>query len=172
MVDSSYSKEPADLERLRTSWERARERALKPIDLIYCKELERLKLKYTRLGKLEDALAVQNELQKIKPPSEPKVTSKKQATMELLTSSECRWNDGTILKFRTDGTIGSKYKWLNAVAGREDGTFLVYMERGTHWVFRLDDQGKTARAVNEKGKRVIRDKTSKVITITPKGMAK
>jgi hypothetical protein len=56
---------PADLERLRTSWNEARQRALEPIDRKYLAALESLKARLTREGKLEDAVMVGAEAETV-----------------------------------------------------------------------------------------------------------
>ena len=56
--------DPPDLARLQHNRDRAIERALRPIHETYRRELEKLKVKYTKAGKLEEAVAVQNELKK------------------------------------------------------------------------------------------------------------
>lgn len=57
--------EPDRLTVLRDSWQSARERALRPIDQTYQAELKKLLDEFTRAGRLEDALAVKNELETV-----------------------------------------------------------------------------------------------------------
>lgn len=57
---------PPDLERLQTAYEAARERATRPLDEKYLAELVKLQASYTRAAKLDEALAVANEIKGIK----------------------------------------------------------------------------------------------------------
>lgn len=62
---ASYAEEPQDLTILRDSYQRAIERAVSPVQGKYIEELKKLKLRYTKDGKLEDAIVVDKELTKI-----------------------------------------------------------------------------------------------------------
>lgn len=55
-----------EMDRLRTSYEAARERATRPIDEKYLSELSKLQDTYTREAKLEPAVAVANEIKRMK----------------------------------------------------------------------------------------------------------
>lgn len=55
----------AELQKLKTSYTAASERALAPIKVTYMRELERLKEAYTKAGKLEAAIAVKVELESL-----------------------------------------------------------------------------------------------------------
>ena len=55
-----------EMDRLRTSYESARERATRPIDEKYLSELSKLQDTYTREAKLEQAVAVANEVKRMK----------------------------------------------------------------------------------------------------------
>jgi len=57
---------PAEFDRLRTSYEGARERAVRPIDEKYLTELSKLQDSYTKAAKLEDAVLVANEIKRMK----------------------------------------------------------------------------------------------------------
>ncbi len=57
---------PADLERLQAAYEAARERATRPLDERYLAELVKLQDTYTKAAKLEEALAVSNEIKGMK----------------------------------------------------------------------------------------------------------
>lgn len=54
--------EPSDLTSLREYWKKAREQVTAPLDKKYIQSLEALKLKYTKDGKLKEALTVEAEL--------------------------------------------------------------------------------------------------------------
>ena len=54
--------EPQDLTKLKDSYKLAVERAIEPLEQKYLSELEKLKLRYTKDGKLQEALAVDAEI--------------------------------------------------------------------------------------------------------------
>lgn len=54
--------EPTDLTKLRESWQRAIQQANAPLDKKYEEALTAMKTRYTKDGKLQEALAVDNEL--------------------------------------------------------------------------------------------------------------
>ena len=55
-----------EMDRLRTSYEAARERATRPVDEKYLSELSKLQDTYTRGAKLEQAVAVANEIKRMR----------------------------------------------------------------------------------------------------------
>ncbi|WP_395741999.1 hypothetical protein [Prosthecobacter sp.] len=57
---------PPDMQRLQTAYEAARERATRPIDEKYLAELVKLQATYTKAAKLDEALAVANEIKGMK----------------------------------------------------------------------------------------------------------
>ncbi|MBK8094360.1 MAG: C-type lectin domain-containing protein [Verrucomicrobiaceae bacterium] len=61
--------DPPDLSRLRESWQRAKQQANAPLDKKYDDALRALKLRYTKEGNLEAAIAVDTELKSLTPQS-------------------------------------------------------------------------------------------------------
>jgi hypothetical protein len=57
---------PADMERLRTAYEAARERVTRPLDEKYLAELVKMQDTYTKAAKLEEALVIANEIKGMK----------------------------------------------------------------------------------------------------------
>jgi hypothetical protein len=57
--------EPADMVRLREDWQRARERAITPLDQKYLTALKALKERLVREKKLEDAVVVEREMNRV-----------------------------------------------------------------------------------------------------------
>lgn len=57
--------EPEKLTKLRGSYESAVTKATAPIQKTYTTELEKLKIEFTKAGKLEDALAIDSELKRV-----------------------------------------------------------------------------------------------------------
>ena len=62
---SLLAAEPDKLTKLRGSYESAMTKATAPIQKTYTTELEKLKIEFTKAGKLEDALAIDGELKRI-----------------------------------------------------------------------------------------------------------
>ena len=67
--------EPEKLQKSRSGYEGAVARSLAPIQKTYLLELEKLKSEFTRAGKLEDALAVADEIKKLSPGSSATATT-------------------------------------------------------------------------------------------------
>lgn len=65
LATSLLAAEPEKLTKLRSSYESAIAKATAPIQKTYTTELEKLKLEFTKAGKLEDALAVSEELKSL-----------------------------------------------------------------------------------------------------------
>ncbi|MEC5125815.1 hypothetical protein VSU19_03570 [Verrucomicrobiales bacterium BCK34] len=103
-----YSQDDTRLERLRTSWLAARERALKPIDETYKSELERLLETYTKAGRLEMALKVKGELESLDGGTRdlriPEAPATSDDSLRHLIGPT--WSDGdrVAFKFNSDGT--------------------------------------------------------------------
>jgi hypothetical protein len=70
--------DPKELEGLRDSWTRARTQATNPIDKKYADALSSMKVKFTKEGNLEAALAVDAELKKLTETSVGSVTTSAQ----------------------------------------------------------------------------------------------
>ena len=121
IASTAISAEPDKLLKLRTSYEAAVTRATTPLQKTYLQELEKLKTEYTRAAKLEDALAVADEMKRHEKASEASnnlqsqsapAKSSKKATIEYLTSY--RWYftsvkdskaNGYLITFKSDGTV-------------------------------------------------------------------
>jgi hypothetical protein len=61
-LSAQTPQEPSDLTRLRESWQRALQQAAAPLDKKYLDALTALKLRYTKEGKLQEALAIDTEM--------------------------------------------------------------------------------------------------------------
>lgn len=64
---SLFAADPEKLNKLRGSYDAAITKATTPIQKTYIAELEKLKIEFTKAGKLEDALAVDQEIRKLIP---------------------------------------------------------------------------------------------------------
>ena len=83
---SLLATEPEKLTKLRGSYEAAITKATAPIQKTYTTELEKLKIEFTKAGKLEDALAVDEEIKKHIP--EPKPTTESNGTKKSKDSAK------------------------------------------------------------------------------------
>lgn len=63
--EAKTEKEPVELTQLREQWQRARTQAIEPIDKKYVQMLEEQKLRFTKAGKLEEAVALKAEIDKM-----------------------------------------------------------------------------------------------------------
>lgn len=62
---AGHSQEPEKLASLRSSWQRARDQAIQPVDVKYRVALEQMMDSFTKAGDLNSALAVRTELEKL-----------------------------------------------------------------------------------------------------------
>jgi len=93
------AKQPAKLVALRKTWIQSRDKALQPSDAVYVRELQKLQDAYAKAGKLEDALAAKNELEKLGANSEaPSRQTRSFVGKKWATAS------GSQFTFKADGT--------------------------------------------------------------------
>jgi len=91
------STEPAELSRLRESWQRAKEQANAPIDRKYVDALRELKTRLGKAGNLDQALLVDAELKKM--PLDPPATAlnaRRKLTVEMLTFGEWKFENKAV----------------------------------------------------------------------------
>jgi hypothetical protein len=91
-IFAQQSTEPTDLALLRASWTKARLQATAPIDQKYLQALEALKVKYTRAGKLEEALSVDAEMKAMVTPQNSKGAEPIAADKKLTRTIFMRWH--------------------------------------------------------------------------------
>jgi hypothetical protein len=103
--------EPEKLTKLRGSYESAMTKATAPIQKTYTTELEKLKLEFTKSGKLEDALAVDAEIKRLSGEAATKQTEQTPASRGMSPIGE-RWTrqTGATYDFVSDGTLLTKGK--------------------------------------------------------------
>lgn len=123
LVSSANSADPETLIKLRANYDGAVARALAPLQRTYAAELEKLKVEYTKAGKLEEALAVSDELKKLTSSSSP---SDQRAIGAPAPPSRLR-SFKTVDDFTTwlSGTV-----WTN-----DDGEIVAFGDNdfGVHW---------------------------------------
>lgn len=76
-----HASEPVELQSLREGWQRAIRQATDPVNRRYRESLEIMRIRFTREGKLDEALAVVAEIKKLEAPpkeSEPPASNKLQ----------------------------------------------------------------------------------------------
>lgn len=137
--DANKGIEPSDLKSLRKDWQIARERATDLIDTKYVRALEAMKLRYTKAGELQSALAVEAELQLLKFDAEALPTTKIELGEFLInTDWKLRNADGKpdgALRFREKGVI--EMPW-HAVTWHAEEKRVAIMTHTNQWRFRIE----------------------------------
>jgi hypothetical protein len=128
LLGTAFAADPAELTTLRQSWAKAREQATAPIDKKYSDALSQMKIRLTKAGDLEGALAVEAELQQLRPPqaATPKketfraaIVNSNQELQKVITGTKWKmtrvadnkkWG---VWEFKADGTIevNTPRKW-------------------------------------------------------------
>lgn len=141
--------DPAELKSLRSRWETARANAVAPIDKRYLTELEALRNRFRREGKLADAERVANEIA-LQNKEEPERAA--DALRAVLTANSFRWFDGTPMKFLPNGKIECKYFFIASWKVREDGVLQVHQNNADrYWTFRFNEDHSRAVSTKEPG---------------------
>lgn len=115
-ISFSTAQEDSRLRVIEDSWQRARERALTPIDRKYQTELKKLINNYTKAGKLDSALAAKLELARVQKMIET-------ARADQLAKKQADKKD-TAINIKKD--IPGDWTWFGKNAGStflENGTF-------------------------------------------------
>ena len=159
------SSEPEDLARLRESWQRAKQQVTAPLDRKYVESLQSLKLRLTKAGNLEHALAVDTELKRI-PADNPATAanSRAVATKSLLPKLRgTRWvvDEGsgpTHITFKGNEVLWREEKlkseWTLKVSEQDDGALLVEWGRVSRRLEVTPDlTGMTVARANDPGQR-------------------
>lgn len=131
--------DPPELANLRTSWQRARQNATAPMDRKYLDALKALKLKLTKVGNLEQALAVDAEIRRVSAdPNAAYSTSRIPITATELVQSkwtfvvpDLNWLD--VLTFFNDGKVFSKKNSSRGSWSIQNNVLRVEFNNGTTW---------------------------------------
>ncbi|MBK8040028.1 MAG: hypothetical protein IPK22_23285 [Verrucomicrobiaceae bacterium] len=109
IATSLLAAEPEKLTKLRGSYESAMTKATAPIQKTYTTELEKLKLEFTKSGKLEDALAVDAEIKRLSGETATKQAEQTPSSRGISPIGE-RWTrqTGVTYDFVPDGTLLTK----------------------------------------------------------------
>lgn len=143
------AEEPQELTNLRESYQRARERAIAPLQAKYVSGLEALKLRMTKSGKLEDALAVDAELKAITEKadqSKPEGVKPENTPLHLIGDWYCNGNEADVYfikrhkKAQHRGTIG-EWKY-------EDGLLTITWQNGFRLTIDAEQKGDVIVAKN------------------------
>ena len=164
LVPAQDDKIPAELTSLKTQYDKAVERATKPVTAKYIRALKDLRVKFTKLGKLNEALAVEEIIKKLTTES----TDATPKTLDnILKSKSWIYRAGkhvSTIKFHADGKAimtgwtNSKIKW-NITKDRyltiiyEDGNSCKFEFKDLSQltvVGRVNDRNQSARHLSPK----------------------
>ena len=125
-------KDPDDLIRLRSIWEKTRQDAVHPLTAAYFQSLESLKMKLTQAGSLDAALAVDKEIKSFADTGKHGGKQASKSAPEEMTKLRDEWEKGrkeavapTDIRY-TDALHGLKLKYTQA--GDLDGAIAVEKE--------------------------------------------
>ncbi len=112
-------KRPLKLEVLIQSYEREKERVLKPVERKYDSTLKELQMEFRKAGRLEDVLAVQKVIDSRIP---------KEETLQW-SDTKWKWGSGGVLHLKADGSA-MHTKWSKPGTWKEmrDGTITLISE--------------------------------------------
>lgn len=137
------AEEPDDLTKLREAYQQAQERALAPLQAKYVSGLEAMKLRMTKAGKLQDALAVDAELKAIVAKTE-KGTAKEEVKPgnhpdNLVGQWYCNGVESDVYEIRKGNKaqhMGTKGEWKY-----EDDLFTIQWENGFRLTIDSEQKG-------------------------------
>lgn len=114
LTSLTNAQDASRVSQLKDSWLRARERAVAPVDKTYQAELEKLVDFYAKSGKLDAALQVRNELNRVNQltsaTQDAKKTESPDLDIEKALLGDWTWNVKSAgIKFLDDGVL--KYYW-------------------------------------------------------------
>ena len=108
---SNSAKLPPDAERLKKTYQESVARATQPLRERYTADLKRLLDQVTRVGNLQDALAIKNELDSVTPTTSGGVDTAVEFERRLF-KTKWAWNNDLKFTFEPDGsTPGRGFKW-------------------------------------------------------------
>jgi hypothetical protein len=124
-AQTAQSTEPAELGRLRESWQRAKEQANAPIDRKYVEALHELKVRLTKAGNLDQAVLVDAELKKVSPDTpDVTLTAKRRLSPEMLTFGEWKFENKAV-NFSRVWIFTPDYKFKLKGASEPFGTWRI-----------------------------------------------
>jgi hypothetical protein len=136
---------PPQLSTLRQSWLASRSRVIEPKNKTYLRDLERLQDKYTRSERLEDALAVKEEIELLK--GGRAIAAAAAAGKATFVERFWRTNNGSTFVFRADGSgtqsNASGREWPTRWTMNLDGLVTVdgwADDQKATWYFRFTDE--------------------------------
>lgn len=147
---------PEDAVELKQAYEAAREKALKPIEETYEKELNRLLEQHTKSGNVDEATAIRAELASLTRVEAPSRKAIEVVTADMLANSKVIYHDPTsnyvaTWLFREDGSVsvagsGRKGTWkidddiLKVVFGKNWNSFTTSLaENGSDYLLEQKD---------------------------------
>lgn len=159
----SAAAEPEKLLKLRTSYEAAMTKAAAPIQRTYLQELEKLKIEYTKAGKLEDALTVSEELKKLaalasdnsgagqtdRKTNEVKLSKKEREALEAAFQGKWEWTNNGGINVANSRIYSGSEAWPYEVKG--DGTIHATKKNGETVVITLQPDHTSYKATDSNG---------------------
>ena len=150
LASALVAEDPESLKTLRSNYEDALERAVQPVNDRYVKELEKLKLQYTKAGKLEEALAVDAELKK--------QTASKSTPKATIVGKWQYHRDGedkpfTQVNIDADGSAISERSQIQGKWTLEDGKVTIKWSNGFVYTipFNENEPAETLNGTDNKG---------------------
>lgn len=143
------AEEPEDLIKLREAYQQAQERAMAPLQQKYISGLEAMKLRMTKAGKLQDALAVDAELKAMvaKTEEEPAEEVKSGNHPDNLVGQwYCNGVESDVYEIRKGNKaqhMGTKGEWKY-----EDGLFTIQWENGFRLTFDAEQKGNVIKGMS------------------------
>ena len=140
------AEQPLPLARIRKLWLASRSRTITPKNDVYLRDLERLQDNLTRSKRLEDALAVKEEIEKLKSGQSLALA----AGVRDTTFAGKRWRtrSGSTFVFKVDGSgtqaNASGREWPTRWTMSPDGLITLdgwADDQKSTWYFRFDDEG-------------------------------
>jgi len=153
MPSFCFADEATELDKLKTSYVTASERALAPVTATYKRELERLRDSYVKSGKLAEALLVKEELESLTVTvSSEKRLPKRELEKELVSSSWTYYPGGESedQKGKPESVVVFKKDQTASRTGMKDTTWeinkegdLIFLANLPAWVCKLKRKSET-----------------------------
>ena len=136
-------KEPSELTAARQTYQAEQARAT----AAYVAKLEALKTKLGTGGRIDDAILVKAEVDKIKAEQDAQLCEPKSKAVV----GKWTWHDGSVVELKVDGTVTYSGKTSFATWEDKDGKAIVSWPHGNKDTLTLSANGKKADGVNQSG---------------------
>lgn len=147
---AAAAEDPFELKVRVSAYESEKKRVLAPVELKYDRDLIDLKSRYTKAGRLDDALAVDRIIKSRKKEEPDSKKSESLASKITRSDSDWIWQSGGELHIDRNGTARHT-NWRLAAAWEQDGDKLIISRStGTKFIVEFQDE-KNATATAEGG---------------------